>query len=396
MSTDELELAWDDETDRGRHRRRRRGGGEPRSAGRGRGGRTTIALLLALAILAGLGTAVWYGFDKASDFFAAPDYTSGGNGEVVVEVKQSQSIAAIGQELQRQDVVKSQKAFVNAAEDNPRSTQIQPGFYKLRKQMRATDAVTLLLDRSTSRLVNRVTLQEGLTYKATLQKLAEGTKLPLADLEAAAKDPVALGIPQFWFNRSDSKQANVSVEGFLWPDTYEFNPDVTAVDVLKKIVAQFLTVTESMNLVKTAESKNISPFAALITASLVQAEAGVKPDFPKVARVVYNRLDKKMELEFDSTSNYWRELKGQERKFNLNDAELRDPNNPYRTYGLAGLPPGPIGNPGKDAIQAALNPTPGEPWLFFVRIDKAGNSAFTESFAQHERNIAEAKRVGAY
>jgi UPF0755 protein len=395
VRADELELAWDDETDRGRHRHRRaRRGGRSGGESRGRGGRTAIALLLSVVILGVLAGGVWYGFDKVSDFFAAPDYNSGGSGEVVVEVKKGQSAADIGKELETLDVVKSQKAFVDAAKSNARSREIQPGFYKLRKQMRAADALSLLLDRA-NRVVSKVTLPEGLTYKATLQKLAEGTRLPLADFEAAAKDPIALGIPDFWFNRFDGRQSAKSVEGFLWPDTYEFNPGITAEQVLKQIIGQFLKVAESINMVKTAEAKNISPFTALITASLVQAESGVPADDAKVARVVYNRLDKKMPLEFDSTTNYWRELNGQERKFNLNDQELLDPSNPYRTYGQTGLPPGPIGNPGRAALESSINPTPGN-WLFFVRIDKAGNSAFTDNYAQHQKNIEEAKRNGAY
>jgi UPF0755 protein len=392
VRTDELELAWDDETERGRHRhRRRRRGGD---GGGGRGGRSAIAFVLALVVLAVLGGGIWYGFTKLNAFFATPDYNSGGHGAVTVEIKRNQTAADIGLELEKQDVVKSQKAFVEAAKDNPRSREIQPGFYNLRKQMRAADALGLLLDRA-NRVVSKVTLQEGLTYKVTLQKLAEATKIPMADFEAAAKDPIALGIPAFWFNRFDQKESIKSVEGFLWPDTYEFNPGVTAEQVLKQMIAQFMKTAESLNLVKVAESKNISPFAALITASLVQAESGVPTDDGKVARVVYNRLDKKMALEFDSTTNYWRELQGQERKFNLNDEELLDPSNPYRTYGQLGLPPGPIGNPGKAALEASINPTPGN-FLYFVRIDKAGNSAFTDSFSQHERNIEEAKRNGAY
>jgi UPF0755 protein len=131
---------------------------------------------------------------------------------------------------------------------------------------------------------------------------------------------------------------------------------------------------------------------------LVQAEAGNTADMAKVSRVVYNRLNHKptaMPLEFDSTSNYWRQLHGQERKHNLTDAENNDASNPYRTYGQVGLPPGPIGNPGKEALLAALNPAPG-PWLYFVRIDKAGNSAFTDNFDEHKRNIATAQKNGAY
>ena len=135
----------------------------------------------------------------------------------------------------------------------------------------------------------------------------------------------------------------------------------------------------------------------LIVASLVEKESIVS-DMPKVARVVYNRLNHKpapMNLEFDSTTNYWRELNGLPRKFNLTTPELTDPTNQYRTYGLAGLPPGPIGNPGKDALTAAINPTLDQPWIYFVRIDKTGRSEFTDNLAQHQKNIAQAKANGA-
>jgi UPF0755 protein len=243
-----------------------------------------------------------------------------------------------------------------------------------------------------------VTIREGLTTQATFKALSEVTHIPVDQFQAAAQDPIALGVPEFWFNRGDGKPAAKSVEGFLFPDTYQFDPGVTPKQILTKMVGNFLKVTQDDNFVDTAQSKQISPFEALMTASLVQAEAGNTADMPKVSRVVYNRLNHKpaaMPLEFDSATNYWRELHGQERKHNLNDAELADPTNPYRTYGVAGLPPGPIGNPGKDALLAALNPTVG-PWLYFVRIDKAGNSAFTDNFEEHKRNIQTSQKNGAF
>jgi UPF0755 protein len=391
VRADELQLAWEDETDRGRHRHRgvRLPGG--RRDGRRRG-RSLLALLITVFILGLISGGVYWGFDKVRDFFVAPDYNSGGTGEVVVEVTKDQTATQIAQVLYDKGVIKSAKAFIEAAKASERSKEIQPGFYKLRLKMRASDALSMMLERS-SRVVNKAVIPEGHTYLETFKILSEATKIPVADFQAAAKDPIALGIPDWWFNRSDKKQSIISVEGFLWPDTYEFNPTFNATQILKQIVAQFMKTAESIDLVKTAESKNVSPFAALISASLVQAEAGVKTDMGKIARVIYNRLDKSMNLEYDSTTNYWRELNGQPRKFGLTTPEQTDPTNPYRTYGMAGLPPGPIGNPGKDALLAALNPEPG-PWLYFVRIDKAGNSAFTDNYAQHQRNIALAKQNG--
>jgi UPF0755 protein len=404
---DELELAFDEQDrERGRHRHRRsaarRGNGWGASGGGKKGpprrlGRSILALLLTLILLGGLGVGGWFGYDKVKDFFTPPDYTTAGTGEVTVQVKIGQTATDIAQTLFEAGVVKSATAFSDAAKADPRGDKIQPGTYQLRKQMRAKDALEMLLGTG-SKLVNKVTIREGLTSVATFQELSKATKIPVDQFQAAAKDPIALGVPDFWFNRGDSKAAIKGVEGFLFPDTYEFDASVTAEQVLRKMIGNFLKVAQDNNVVQVAQGKQVTPFDALVTASLVQEEAGTSADMPKVARVVYNRLNHQpsaMPLEFDSTTNYWRELHGQERRHNLNDAELKDPANPYRTYGVTGLPPGPIGNPGKDALLAALNPAPG-PWLFFVRIDKAGNSAFTDDPAKHARNIEQAQRNGAY
>lgn len=405
---DDLDLAFDEQDrERGRHRHRRsaarRGNGWGGNGGGGRKGppkrrgRSLLALLVTLILLAALGAGGWFGYDKVKDFFTAPDYTSAGTGQVTVQVRTGQTATDIAQTLYQAGVVKSAKAFVDAAKADPHGDEIQPGTYQLRKQMRAKDALAMLLGND-SKLTNKVTLPEGLTSLATFQALSKQTHIPVEQFEAAAKDPIALGVPDFWFNRSDGKQSAKTIEGFLFPDTYTFDANVTADSILRKIVGNFLKVAQDNNIVQVAQDKQLSPFEALIVASLTQAEAGTTADMPKITRVVYNRLNHQpnaMPLEFDSTTNYWRELHGQERKHNLNDAELKDPNNPYRTYGVTGLPPGPIGNPGKDALLAALNPTPG-PWLFFVRIDKAGNSAFTDDPAQHQRNIEQAQKNGAY
>jgi UPF0755 protein len=398
---DDLELQFDEDEDRGRHRHRRtarRGSGRGRERGdvgsrdKRRRGRSLLALFLTLIILGALGFGAWYGFGKLQNFFAIPDYNSGGTGEITIEVKQGETATDIAQTLFAKGVVKSTKAFVEAARANPRSTSIQPGVYKLRLQMRAKDALAMMLDGS-ARVVSKVTLAEGLTYKETLTEISKRIGIPLPDLEAAAKDPIALGVPDFWFNRADKKQSIKTVEGFLFPETYDFNPGVTATDVLKRMVNQFLKIAQDLRITELAQQKGVTPFEVLITASLVQGEAGVPEDLGKISRVVYNRLDKPMELQFDSCTNYWRELNGLPRKHGLSTAELSDPKNPYRTYGVAGLPPGPIGNPGKAALAAAIDPPKGN-WLYFVRIDKEGHSAFTNDYNEHLRNIQTARKNG--
>lgn len=395
---DELELAFDENAERGRHRHRRSARKKKQKKGKGGAGKTFFAFFLVLLLLGGLAGGAWYGIDKVQGFFSAPDYTGGGTGEVTVEVQEGQTATDIAATLYEAGVVKSAKAFVEAAADNSRSKNIQPGVYKLRKQMRAADAVTLLLDLK-NRVVDGVPVREGLTAKQTFKVLSEGTGIPVAEFEAAAKDPVALGVPEFWFNRSDKKKVAPSIEGFLFPDTYEFPPNATATQVLEAMVKQFLAVTEEIDFVATVERERggITPYEALIVASLAQVEAGNPDDLGKVARVAYNRVYGEFPcncLEMDVTVNYWLELQGKPTKASkdMTDAELDDPKNPYNRK-LKGLIPTPIDSPGRAALEGAMAPPPGK-WLYFVAIDDKGHSAFAETYAEHQNNEAKACRNG--
>lgn len=402
---DDLDLAFDDhpERERWRHARRRRRGaqrGQPAKKGRG-GARTAVAFLLSFVLLAALGGGAWYGYDRVRGFFNAPDYNTAGTGQVQVEVKTGDTITDIGNTLVRADVVKSAKAFVEAASKNPRSQNIQPGFYRLRTKMRAADALGLLLDLK-NKVVTKVTIPEGRTAKQTFDLLAKATGIPVAQFAAAAKDPLKLGVPDFWFVRSDKKKQTKSIEGFLYPATYDLNPEASAEEILRDMVTQFLQVTTDLNFVDRVQAeRNISPYDALMVASLAQAEAGVPKDLGKIARVAYNRLYVPSSelgsprLEMDVTTNYGLELAGKPTKSSkdLTQAELNDPKNPYNTRVYEGLPPTAINNPGKAALQAAMDPPKGG-WYFFVAIDKQGNSAFAETNAKHNQNIQKAKENG--
>ena len=128
----------------------------------------------------------------------------------------------------------------------------------------------------------------------------------------------------------------------------------------------------------------------LTIASLIQREAGSNlDDFAKVSRVIQNRLDSNMKLQFDSTSHYgwqWRHGEREEGSVFSTQAELDD-DNPYNTYVHTGLPPGPIGSPGDDAIAAALNPAPGD-WVYFVTVNlDTGETAFSVTGAEHNAAV---------
>ncbi|WP_432838281.1 endolytic transglycosylase MltG [Dactylosporangium sp. CA-092794] len=397
MQFDELDLTWDDGDERRRQWQHRAVARSEARARRRRGSRAFLATLLVLAVLGSVAAGVYLGAGRLQNLRAAPDYDTGGTGEVIVEVKPGDTAFVIAQTLLDKGVVKSVKAFVQAADREPRSTAIQPGTYRLRSRMRAADALSMLLDLG-NKVVNRTTLREGLSYVATFKELEKSTGIPYADFEAAAKDPVALGVPDSWFTRRDGKPSKKSVEGFLYPLSYEFAPGSTAESVLKEMVGQFLKVANEIGFVDNVQSAlSVSPYEALIVASLSQAEAGVEEDLPHIARVAYNRAYKaKIPLQFDVTANYWLEINGKDPKHSgkLSNAELDDQANPYNTVSKTGLPIGPINSPGKEALLGAMNPTPGKNWLFFVVIDKSGKSAFADTVAEHDRNVQQACKNG--
>ena len=342
---------------------------------RHRRSRGPLAVLVAVVLLVVVGVAAVAGARSLLPRFGgpAPDYAGGGSGEVTVRVPQGASASGIGQILERAGVVKSAGAFRDAAREDERSMRIQPGWYKLRQRMSAKLALDLLLDPS-ARLRSRVTIPEGTTLDRTLELIAKNvTDVPLASLREAAENPAALGLPAY---------AKGNLEGFLFPATYDIEPGTSAVEVLRTLVQEYQVRVERMDLEARAKAVNLTPYEALVVASLIEGETGASADRGKVARVVYNRLRKPMRLQFDSTVKYAYALKGENKtRLLYRDLEIASP---YNTYRIDGLPPAPINSPGEAAIEAALSPTPG-PWLYFVVIDKKGNSAFATTAEEFAR-----------
>lgn len=365
-------------------------GGKPRSF---------FALLLSIALLAALGGGVYWGVGRIQNFFDAPDYTSVGTEVVTVEIKAG-SITDTANTLYAAGVVKSAKAYIRVAENDPRGVAVQPGVYRMTKRMPAKGALAVLLDPERSRVVNGVTITEGEMTMDIYAKLAKALDIPVRDFVAAGSRPTELGVADWWFNRLDGKRAASTVEGFLFPATYEFAPDITAEEALGLMVAKFNEVTTELRFADRVQAElHISPYEALIAASIAQAEASRKQDFGKVTRVIYNRTYKGgfpcSCLGMDTTVNYYLRLQGKAgaRSEHLTDEQLHDLSNPYNTHDRAGLPLGPIGNPGADTLRAAMAPAKGA-WTYFVTIDRSGTTAFATTLPEHQRNIQTACRNG--
>lgn len=337
---------------------------------RKRRGATGVIVALVVLLVIGAG-AVLGGKALLSRFGGpAPDYDGPGTGEAKVQVVKGASASAIGEALERAGVVKSAAAFREVARDDDRALRIQPGWYRLRLRMKAALALDLLLDPK-SRLRSRVTIPEGSTVARTLELIAKNvSEVPLASLKEAAENTAALGLPAY---------AKGRLEGFLFPATYDFEPGTSAVEILSTMVAEFEVRAERLQIEERAKALKITPYEALIIASLVEGETGKASDRGKVAQVVYNRLGLPMRLQFDSTVKYAYGLRGEVKtRLFYRDLEI---DSPFNTYRHDGLPPAPINSPGEAAFEAALNPTPGD-WLYFVVIDKNGRSAFAETAAE--------------
>ena len=336
-----------------------------------------VVAVVVLALLAGIGLG---GKKLYQAFLGAPDYTGGGSGAVVVQVKPGQSAADIGDTLVSKGVVKSVRAFTNAAKDNPKSRKLQPGFFSLHRHMSAAAALTLLLDPK-ARVRGRLTLPEGISLAGVVDRLVKFTDLKRDDIVAALQNPAVLGLPPY---------ARDKPEGFLFPATYDIEPGSAAVDALSMMTEKFTEEAAVLNLENGAKAVGLTPYQVVEIASLVEAETPLDADRAKVARVVLNRLAKGMPLQLDSTVNYIRE----EKKARLSLADI-DVESPYNTYKNKGLPPTPINSPGSKALAAVLAPASGD-WVYFITIDKQGHSLFTSSYDAFLKAKAKAKRDGVY
>ena len=332
-----------------------------------RRGRGVVLGALAVMLAGVVVVALVFGSSIAS-LFSSDDYDGPGSGSVSVVVEPGQIGTQIAQTLTDAGVIKTPTAFVEALAANP-GDEIQAGTYELRQVMSAEEALSLM--RSGGRSVQGITVPEGLWQSEVFETLSKATGTPVAEYEKAAaaaeKDPSLLGLPA---------SAKGKVEGYLFPATYEFNPGASATEQMRTMVGHATTRLEELG-VNDADAERI-----ITIASLVEAEAREDVDRPKVSRVIYNRLEEPMRLQMDSTVNY----AVQKRSITTSDAE-RANDNPYNTYYHDGLPPGPVGNPGAAAIDAAKNPVQGS-WLYFVTVNPhTGETVFTNTLDEHNQAV---------
>ena len=337
---------------------------------RGRNIGWIVAIVVVFALVAGAGVTGWVLFeDKIREVLGiAPptDYEGTGNGtEVVVVISPGDIGSDVATTLRDAGVILTFQSFYELLLEDPDIT-FEPGNYQLQEQMSAASALAALQDPA-NKLINQVTIREGVSANSALESISKATEIPLEELQAEAANFTQFGVPA----------TAPSIEGYLFPATYTFDPGITAHDAIQTLVDK---------MVAELDAAGVAPenrFTVLTMASIIQRESGpVVEDMAKISRVFQNRIDRGMNLQSDATVHYG--LGDTSTVWTTPEARA-DASNPYNTYANPGLPIGPIGLPGADAINAAIHPSDGT-WLYFVTVNlQTGETVFSNTLAEHER-----------
>lgn len=310
-----------------------------------------------------------------------PDFPSGNPGiEVIVNVPTGASGLDIARALFAKGVVKSSGAFFSRAVSDSRASQIAPGAHRLNSHISAKEALNQLLD--TKRITNLIRVPEGAwTDEIFAQLMAQNfSEITVDKALRGLKFPAGFGINGVY------PTGDTGLEGIFFPAQYSFGVGTSSLVALQAMTDRF--ALESVSSGISAGTKEFSPLQLLTIASLIQAE-GDPSDFAKISQVIRNRLKVGMPLQLDTTIHYITRTRG---KVFLSTNATRIAS-PYNTYLHYGLPPGPIDNPGRAAMDAAIHPSPGD-WIYFITV-RPGDTRFTASNSQfltwkseYEKNLA--------
>ena len=363
------------------------------------------SLLVVLGLIAVAG---YFGLQQILGIGGYDDYSGNGESQVVVQVKNGESTGDIANTLAGADVVASARAFVAAAETDERVRAIQPGYYVVKTKSSGGAAVDQIVAKDAK--VGNLQITAGTQLadiknagKVTPGIVAELVQASCADLNGKSTcvkadalwaslkkiDIAKLGVPDWAVPYAQKAPPERRLEGLIMPGVYDVKPGSSADELWKELVTNSTTQLQAAGMPNIAQDTGFTPYQVTIMASLVEREA-IGKDFPKVSRVTYNRLAKRMQLQYDSTVNYVLD-----RPTIRTDAGDRNKAGPYNTYKNTGLPPTPISAPSPEALKAAAAPAKGN-WLYFVRCQKDGTSCFATTQAQHDANVAAAQRRGAY
>jgi UPF0755 protein len=306
--------------------------------------------------------------------------STAGDADVVVEIQQGWTPVQVGDTLQQQGVIESSTAFQEVAA-SAQFTAYAAGRYDFVENSAARQALDTLRG-GPRRIVPdiKLLLPPGLS----LQQIADR----VGKVEGKSAERFMEAVQSNTIRSKYQPNEVTSLEGFTWPDTYFIGANETEAQILLKIVAQFDAKADEIGLgASGAANGGMNAYQALVSASLIEAEAGTKDDAPLISAVIVNRLKDDMPLQIDATLCY---AKGGCPPVPTDDDRKID--SPYNTYKNKGLPPGPIKTVSEVALRAALNPAP-VPYKYYVS-DANGKTYYAVTLSEHEKNVAKARDAG--
>lgn len=349
----------------------------------------SFALVTVLVLV--VGYVGWWYLERVQPEVEGPAET------VLFTVRESDDLDRVAARLQARGLVEDASVFTWYV-DQKGGLELTPGFYELRTGAHIGDILAGLRT-PPGETYQRVTFPEGFTIEQIANRLAD--EQPQLDAERFLEAARAASIPDAYLRPN----GETSIEGLLFPDTYQISNADNEAQVIERMVGLMERVAINQeDLVEGAAALGRTPYEVLIIASMIEKEAKLDVDRPKIARVIYNRLYIGMPLQIDATLLY-----GQPR--GASPSALAEIDGPYNTYTRDGLPPTPIANPGRASIRAALhpasNPPPGDPvcrdlpdptvnclYLYYVLANEDGGHAFAATLEQHNANVRAARAAG--
>jgi UPF0755 protein len=305
--------------------------------------------------------------------------STAGNADIVVEIQQGWDPVKVGDVLEEKGVIASSAAFQEVSASAQFSSWVA-GNYDFVENSGPREALDTLRGGPRRTIPDmELLLPPGLN----LQQIADR----VGKLEGKSSERFMQAVQSNTVRSKYMPTEVTSLEGFTWPDTYFIGANETEAQILQKIVTQFDNEADRIGLATSSATNGLNPYDTLVSASLIQAEAGTKEDAPLISAVIVTRLKDDMPLQIDATLCY---AKGGCPPVPTDEDRKID--SPYNTYKNKGLPPGPLETVNEVSLRAAMNPAP-VPFKYYVS-DANGRTYYAVTLSEHEKNVAKAREAG--
>lgn len=336
-------------------------GASYRARGSAARGTLPLFLVLVLVLIGGAAGGYWWA-----------TRASGPSEPVTVEIPDGATAATVGELLEDAEVIRSALAFRLMVAVRGMGDDLRAGTYRMSTNMTLEEALAVITDGPPPPKEVEVTIPEGYEVKEIAETVEESLRRVEAEGFTRLAQSGRFALPPYL------PEGTGTVEGFLFPETYGFPTNSGADDVILRLLDQFEVEAAGLPWAN-AEDLGLSPYEVVIVASMIEREAGIDADRPKISAVIHNRLERGIPLQIDATIQY--ALPEDNRLLTEEDYEYPSA---YNTYLHADLPPTPIANPGEASLRAALEPADAE-FLYFVVIDESGRHAFAETYDEFLR-----------